>query len=131
MSALGVKIKQFDVPVCNCFQERILNDQLCYEVDLNWFITEGNKESQLNLGFNFLMDYNGDRQVTFHKNISEEKFGLVSRLGRSVSDQNNNAFVYLHTIGKPFCMYLCFVQAHIFLQNQLSYLERDNIIYMP
>ena len=119
MSALGVKIKQFDVPVCNCFQERILNNQLCYEVDLNRFITEGNKESQLNLGFNFLMDYNGDRQVTFHKNISEEKFGLVSRLGRSVSDQNNNAFVYLHTIGKPFCMYLCFVQAHIFLQKAI------------
>ena len=102
MSEMGVKIDQFDVPVCNCFQARILNDQLCYEVDLNRFTTDGKKEVQLNLGFNFLMDYNEDRQVTFHKNMSQEKFGLASSLGRSVSDQTNNALIYLHTIGKHF-----------------------------
>ena len=38
MLQMGVKIDQFDVPVCNSFQARILNDQLCYEVDLNSFI---------------------------------------------------------------------------------------------
>ena len=27
MSVVGIKIDQFDVPVCNCFQARILNDQ--------------------------------------------------------------------------------------------------------
>ena len=107
MSVVGDKMDQFDIPVCNCFQERILNDQLCYEVDLNRFTTDGKKEVQLNLGFNFLMDYNEDRQVTFDKNISQEKFGLVSKLERSVSDQNNNAFVYLHTIGKHFFVCLC------------------------
>ena len=32
MSAMGVKIDKFDVPVCNSFQAKILNDQLCYEV---------------------------------------------------------------------------------------------------
>ena len=37
MSAMGVKIDQFDVPVCNSFQAKVLNDQLCYEVDLNRF----------------------------------------------------------------------------------------------
>ena len=35
MSSVGVKIDQFDVPVCNSFQAKILNDQLCYEVDLS------------------------------------------------------------------------------------------------
>ena len=123
MLVVGVKIDQFDVPVCNCFQARILNDQLCYEVDLNRFSKEGNKEAELNLGLNFLMDYNEDRQVTFHKNISQEKFGLVSRLGRSVSDQHNNAFIYLHTIGKYFsmCSYhtgcLVLVHAHNFCRT--------------
>ena len=29
MSAMGVMIDQFDVPVCNSFQAKILNDQLC------------------------------------------------------------------------------------------------------
>ena len=32
---MGVNIKQFDVPVCNSFKAKILNDQLCYEIDLN------------------------------------------------------------------------------------------------
>ena len=57
MSEVGAKIDQFDVPVCNCFQARILNDQLCYEVDLNRFSKESNKKNELYLGFNFLMDY--------------------------------------------------------------------------
>ena len=35
MSSMGVTIDQFDVPVCNSFQAKVLNDQLCYEVDIN------------------------------------------------------------------------------------------------
>merc|ERR1712235_198147 len=34
---IGVKIKHFDVPVCDIFEATILNDQLCYEVDPNKF----------------------------------------------------------------------------------------------
>ena len=37
MSAMGVIIDQFNVPVCNKFKATILNDQLCYEVDPNDF----------------------------------------------------------------------------------------------
>ena len=37
MSTVGVKIDQFDVPVCNAFRDKIVNDQLCYEVDLKRF----------------------------------------------------------------------------------------------
>ena len=29
MSAMGVEIDQFEVPICNSFQAKILNDQLC------------------------------------------------------------------------------------------------------
>ena len=35
MSVMGVKIDQFDVPVCNSFRPKILRDQLCYTVDPN------------------------------------------------------------------------------------------------
>ena len=42
MSAMGVKIDQFDVPVCNSFQAKVLNDQLCYEVDLSRFSDKEN-----------------------------------------------------------------------------------------
>ena len=35
MSVMGVKIDEFDVPVCNSFRPKVLMDQLCYEVDPN------------------------------------------------------------------------------------------------
>ena len=98
MSAMGVMIDQFDVPVCNSFQARILRDQLCYEVDLNKFSDKNNIEKELKLGFNFLMDYNEDRQVTSDKNISRQELGLANNV--AALDENQHAFVYLDTIGK-------------------------------
>ena len=34
-SAMGVKMEQFNVPVCNSFKAKIVEDQLCYTVDPN------------------------------------------------------------------------------------------------
>ena len=42
MSAMGVMIDQFNHPVCNSFQAKIINDQLCYEVDLNAYYDKNN-----------------------------------------------------------------------------------------
>ena len=99
MSIMGKRIKKFDVPVCNSFKAKILNDQLCYEVDLNRFSAKkDNIENELKLGFHFLMDYNEDRQVTFDYNSMKKELGLAKSF--SASDQNRHAFVYLDTIGK-------------------------------
>ena len=35
MSVVGTKLDKFEVPVCNSFKAKILNDQLCYEIDVN------------------------------------------------------------------------------------------------
>ena len=98
MSAMGVMIDQFNVPVCNSFQAKIMNDQLCYEVDLNKFSDKNNIQRELELGFNFLMDYNEDRQVTLDKNISRMEVGLANNM--AASDQSQHAFIYLNTIGE-------------------------------
>ena len=100
MSALGVMIEQFDHPVCNSFQAKIMNDRLCYEVDLNTYSDKNNIGKELELGFNFLMDYNEDRQVTLGQNITETKVGLAESVASS--NQNEHAFVYLDTLGKRF-----------------------------
>ena len=97
MSAMGVKIDQFTVPVCNSFQAKILNDQLCYEVDLNKISINNNIAKELRLGFNFLMDYNEDRQVTVQQTNKSKRFGLANSFVES--DQNKHAFIYLDTIG--------------------------------
>ena len=97
MSVMGVKIDLFDVPICSSFQAKIMNDQLCYEVDLNKFSQKSNTKNELKLGFSFLMDYNEDRQVTFDHNISKKELGLVNVAS---SDDDQHAFVYLDTVGR-------------------------------
>ena len=100
MSAMGKEIPQFDVPVCNSFQAKIFNDQLCYEVDLNRFANKTNVESNLKLGLSFIMDYNEDRQITFYGKISnrlEKGWSLGSSVVRT--DEMKHAFIYLDTVG--------------------------------
>ena len=99
MSIMGVNIDQFDVPVCNSFQAKIFNDQLCYEVDLNRFRDKDNLDTEYKSGFAFILDYNEDRQVTFDEDIirQNEGFGLVSTI--AVSDHKKHAYIYLDTIG--------------------------------
>ena len=87
-----------------------VNDQLCYEVDLNKFADSNNIDSELDLGFNFIMDYNDDRQVTFNQNIStvnsQGSLNLQSRknfsMARNIleSHSNHHALIYFNTIGK-------------------------------
>ena len=99
ISGMGVKINQFHVPVCNSFKAKILNDQLCYEVDLNKVSNKvDNIEKELKLGFIFILDYNEDRQVELDQNLTERKFGFASSIVES--DQSQHAFIYLNTIGK-------------------------------
>ena len=97
MSSLGIMINDFDIPVCNSFQPKILFDQLCYEVDLNQFSNKDKIEKELRLGLNFIMDYNEDRQVIFdHRN--EKDRSLVGRVVES--DDEQHAYIYLDTVGK-------------------------------
>ena len=100
MSVVGVKLDQFDDPVCNSFQDKVVNDQLCYEVDLNRFSNKSNIAKELELGFYFLMDYNEDRQVTKQSPFAEQE--KRSGIGANLleSDKNQHAFIYLNTIGK-------------------------------
>ena len=99
MSKVGVMIDHFEIPVCNSFESKIINDQLCYEIDLNKFSNKNDIDKELKTGLAFIMDYNEDRQVTFNQD-SEKVIdkGLVSRIDKS--DDSEHAFVFLNTIGK-------------------------------
>ena len=98
-NSVGAKIEEFDVPICNSFQSIVLNDQLCYEVDLNKYSDKNNIEKELQAGFYFLMDYNEDRQVTFDHIIGEEReFNLATSLANA--DHYDQASIYLNTVGK-------------------------------
>ena len=97
MSAMGVKIDQFDVPVCNSFRAKILNDQLCYEVDPNLFIDKANVKENLKLGLDLVLDYNKDRQTRLDL-ISQENSEAMSIVQRE-QDKNGQAEIYLNSLG--------------------------------
>ena len=82
MSIMGVKIDQFAVPVCNHFKAKVLNDQLCYEVDPNEFkyiVSDKN----FNQGLEFYVDINEDR---YYRQYPKK--------------ESNNFKIYLDTLGK-------------------------------
>ena len=100
-SAVGVKIDNFDFPVCKSFQAKVLNDQLCYEVDLEKIVKEKNidVDKALKSGLSFVLDYNEDRQIVFEDQVSQNKdINLAKRIVES--EQEEHAFIYLNTIGE-------------------------------
>ena len=114
MLAMGTNIDEFDVPVCNTFQAKVLNDQLCYEVDLKKFSDENSILKELKLGLSFLLDYNEDRQVTLNQENNSLELGLASSFDES--EENSHAIVYLDTIGKEiFHLYM--------FENEKKYCE--------
>ena len=99
MSVLGESMEPYDLPVCKSFQAKIWKDQLCYEVHLDKYKNKDNIDKDLELGLVFLLDYNEDRQVKLEEhNENKENPGLfVTKVDKS--KDNDNAFIYLNTIG--------------------------------
>ena len=60
-TSMGVKIDEFSVPVCNSFEAIILNDQLCYQIDVNKYRT--GSDDEMKEGLKLILDYNEDRQI--------------------------------------------------------------------
>ena len=80
MSAMGVKIDHFDVPVCNSFQAKVLNDQLCYEVDPNKFKNFSTvDELRKRLELKIYVDINEDRQAAFKDSIFKIHLNTLGR----------------------------------------------------
>ena len=83
-STMGVKIDQFDIPVCNIFRAKLYHDQFCYEADFNQFKQgSGSKEE---ISVSFFIHYNEERMVSF-----------ANSKDRKGDDQN---VIIVNTIGK-------------------------------
>ena len=102
---MGVKIEQFDIPVCNSFKPKIIRDQLCYEVEPQKYInTESDKEEMLKVGLTFLLDHNEDKEIIFDNSSVEENHLDIQKKGSlvgSFSDSINmeQTLIHIETIG--------------------------------
>ena len=111
-SLTGVHTNNFRVPVCNIFQEVILDGQLCYRADVNklkekvaW---EKERQKIITSGFMFVLDYNEDRNVVLDLNDEIEEVKVHNKLmdsmilGDSSEKGDDKAMVYLETLGRNF-----------------------------
>ena len=104
MELMGTKILGFDLPVCNSFEAKVRNDQLCYEIDLNKYIKDKHDiENKLKEGLVLIMDLNEDRQLKEfwpRKNESERE---------TAASQKDKTFeIHLDTISNIFLHQISF-----------------------
>ena len=88
-SIMGVEVDGFDVPVCNSFQAKVLNDQLCYEVDPNQYTSKESSSAEeikqrFKQGLTLYIDTNDDRQTT---------------------SKNTEFMIYINNLGGVFSFY--------------------------
>ena len=88
---MGREINGFDDPVCDSFEAKIRNDQLCYEVDLDKYRDEDRIKEQLESGFVLILDCNSERQSETYNTKSDLKLG-------SYENDDNDVHIYLDTI---------------------------------
>ena len=99
---LGQMIPILKIPVCDNFQSRLLNDQLCYEIDLHNITNEKPSNKDVKSGFVFVMDYNEDREGISEDNSAiDEEDEFVKMLKEQVHDEKH-ATIHLDTMGKIF-----------------------------
>ena len=82
MSLLGRKVNGFQDPVCSAFTRKIVNNQLCYEIDLNRFRDQVDWKESLQSGLSLVIDTNDEYDVrklmTENRNIKTEEDVLDS-----------------------------------------------------
>ena len=95
MTALGENIDEFDVTVCNIFEAKVHNDQLCYEVDLDSYKDRLNIEKQLKNGLFLVLDYNEDRQLL----TDGHKKAIKNDIMKFLKDEGVSVEIHLDTLG--------------------------------
>ena len=96
MSVMGVKIDQFDDPVCSSFRPKIIKDQLCYTVDPNEYKDEIDLKGDLSLSL--FINYNEERQMASGSNelVMNDNSIIIETIGKMM------ILILLGNVGKIF-----------------------------
>ena len=89
MIKMGLKIEEFDDPVCNSFRPRVFENKFCYEVDVKEHFNGINLE-EMKAGLVFILDYNEDRQMVSTEGAKKE----FENSSSSFTSQGNTNFLY-------------------------------------
>ena len=84
MDLIGQKIDKFSHPVCTHFRPRVLDGQVCYQLDLQDVQDKIRLSKGEENGLTFVMDYNEDRMINLPNS----------------STSTDEALIYVDTLGK-------------------------------
>ena len=110
MSLLGRKADGFQDPVCSAFTGKIVNNQLCYEIDLNRFRDQVNWEESLQSGLSLVIDTNDEYDV--RKLLTED--GNIKTVEDKLDSYHNRQLqgkfsILLKTISKHLFPLFCLI----------------------
>ena len=129
MEVVGTYHKEFPIPVCSAFVNAILNNQVCYKINVNEFIKEAKYDSQ-NFNLNLFLDYNEEKQYIVQKRETLVKTSL-SMSHNLISSKNKanikEAMIHFGTLGKYFNLIYFIRVHHSFLELSLRENSRENL----
>ena len=99
MKKVSLDIDNFRTPFCNIFTRRIVNKQLCFEVDLEEIRNKTYSSNDLSSGFAFFIDLNEDREINKsdgRNNVNGDHRSFVER----IKGRQSEVTIHLNTIGK-------------------------------
>ena len=100
--AIGTKIEQFRIPICDRFRAVLRNDQLCYEINPNEILEYKDQQQRIEgikKGLLLVIDENKDRQ-------SSEETQVLGEYEKYFSENNFNSDdvnIFLDVIGRYIC----------------------------
>ena len=92
----GATSDKFNVSLCQSFQPKLRNDQLCYIIDPNQLLHKDEND----LSVYFLIDENKDRQIAVNDSYKVNKTHSNLEDFQITNDEKMETLIYLDTIGR-------------------------------
>ena len=100
MSVMGKKIPNLNLTVCSKFKPRVLEGQLCYQIDVNEFVNQMDSKKLMSHGLIFLMDYNEDRLgLNMNTDLDTAADEVDLKENDDDHDKRTEAKIYIQTQG--------------------------------
>ena len=110
ISRLDCGLHHFSLPVCSSFKSRVLDGQLCYQIEVNSFIEQDTMTTLQKAGLSILVDVNAEyerfeissrEEVKIFQDFSEE---FIRK------KESDKIMIHLDTISKTLFHYIiCYI----------------------
>lgn len=113
----GSKNNQFRFPICSGFKSKLVDEQICYEIDPNLMTSEKKKIKDFTTGLFLIIDENEDRQLSFsyrdlHVGHDHNSFNELM-----TTDKFDRSTIMINTIGKFSITFQILIINHVYLCN--------------